>query len=66
MYTGTGVLDTINTVRKHQLTSTCLEKMQLTVLVNMALQMAELATPAVGISSLCCVARELSTSVASK
>lgn len=60
------MLDTINTVQKHQLTSTCLEKMQLIVHVNMAPQMAELATPNVGISLLCCVAKELSTFIATK
>lgn len=61
MCTETGVLDTINTVQKHRLTSTCLEKMQLMVHVSMTLQMAELATPDVSVSLLCCVAKELST-----
>lgn len=49
MCTETGVLDTINTVQKHQLTSTCLEKMQLLVHVSVVLQMVELAAPDVGV-----------------
>lgn len=54
MCTGTGALDTRNTVQKHQLTSTCLEEMQVMMQVNMALQLAELATPNVAVSFLRC------------
>lgn len=60
------MLDTINTVQKHQLTSTSLEKMQLMVHVDMALKMAAPAAPDVGISFVCCVAKELPTFVAPK
>lgn len=52
--TGTGALDTRNTVQKHQLTSTCLEEMQVMMHGSMALQLAELATPGVAVSFLCC------------
>lgn len=54
MCTGTGALDTRNTVQKHQLTSTCLEEMQVMMHVNMALQLAELATLNVAVSFQCC------------
>lgn len=63
---GTGALDTINTVPMHQLMSTSLGKMQLMVHRDMALKMAALATPDIGMSWLCCVAKKLFTFIATK
>lgn len=64
MCTGTEALDTRNTVQKHQLTSTCLEEMQVMMHVNMALQWLNLQ-PQMLLFHFC-VAKELSIFITTK